>query len=109
MSNETEDHGRAAEVAFGPLKRALREHRYPVSVGELVEQYGGFELETATGGERLEATLERCDQTQFQEPREVRDAVLDALGEATESEATAGEREAEDGNGGATDWSRLST
>jgi hypothetical protein len=114
MRNETEKHGRSAEVTFGPLKRALREHRYPVSVAELIEQYGGFELETGSGGERLEATLERCDKTQFHEPREVRDAVLDALGEATGADAvTAGdggeEGDGENGNGGANDWSRLST
>ena len=111
MGNESEEHGRAAGVTFGPLKRALREHSYPVSVAELVEQYGGFELETGTGGERLETTLERCGRDRFHEPREVRDAILDALGEEPGSDgATAGADGPEEGeNGGADDWSRLST
>ena len=112
MSNENDEHGRTAGVAFGPLKRALREHAYPVSVAELVEQYGGFELETGSGSERLETTLERCERTRFHEPREVRDAILDALGEEPGGGApTAGERgeESESEAHGADDWSRLST
>ncbi|OYR38566.1 hypothetical protein DJ82_11735 [Halorubrum sp. Ib24] len=110
MSNENEDRGRTAGVTFGPLKRALREHAYPVSVAELIEQYGGFELETGSGGERLETTLERCERTRFHEPREVRDAILDALGEEPRGEApTAGERGEESEADGADDWSQLST
>ena len=100
-------------MAFGPLKRALREHRYPVSVGELVEQYGGFELETGGGSERLETALKRCERTRFHEPRQVRDAVLDALGEETGGGAVTpgGEEESDaaDGSGAADGWSRLST
>ncbi|MFC7186451.1 DUF5789 family protein [Halorubrum yunnanense] len=114
MSNEDEGHDRTRGVTFGPLKRALREHRYPVSVAELVEQYGGFELETEVESERLETALERCERTEFGEPRQVRDAIIDALGEETREEAaTAGDGrgtgEAGDGNGGADGWSRLST
>ncbi|WP_144800073.1 DUF5789 family protein [Halorubrum depositum] len=112
MSNENDEQGRTAGVTSGPLKRALREHAYPVSVGELVEQYGGFELETGSGGERLETTLERCERTRFHEPREVRDAILDALGEEPRGgETAAGEGGTKEGseNGGADDWSRLST
>jgi len=110
MSNENEGHGRTAGVTFGPLKRALREHRYPVSVAELVEQYGGFELEAGGESERLETALERCERTRFHEPRQVRDAILDALGEepgdGTATEGVGGE---ENGDGAADDWSRLST
>ncbi|TKX79972.1 hypothetical protein [Halorubrum sp. SD626R] len=113
MSNDDEDHGRTAGVTFGPLKRALREHRYPVSVGELVEQYGGFELEAGGESERLETALERCDRTRFREPRQVRDAVLDALGEETGGGTVTpgGEEESDAGDGSdAVDgWSRLST
>jgi hypothetical protein len=108
MSRENESHDRPTGVRFGPLKRALREHSYPVSVAELVEQYGGFELETGSGSERLETALERCEQTRFHEPRGVRDAIIHALGEeATDEGGVAGEDG--DGEGGvADDWSRLS-
>ncbi|WP_435075103.1 DUF5789 family protein [Halorubrum sp. HHNYT27] len=107
MGRENEGHDQTTGVTFGPLKQALREHSYPVSVGELVEQYGGFELETAGGSERLDAALERCDQTQFRDPRGVRDAILDALGEeATAEGAAAGETGDEAVDDG---WSRLST
>jgi len=115
MGDESGEHGRAAGVTFGPLKRALREHSYPVSVGELIEQYGGFELEIGSESERLETALEQCEQTRFHEPQEVRDAVLRALGEGPGSEGPGSEGIAAEGSGsegedgGADDWSRLST
>ncbi|WP_123624401.1 hypothetical protein [Halorubrum sp. CSM-61] len=79
MNNDNGDQSRAYGVTFGPLKRALREHQYPVSTGELIEQYGGFELETAAGERRVESALEECETTTFAEPWEVRDAILDGL------------------------------
>ncbi|MDZ5811579.1 hypothetical protein U4E84_09510 [Halorubrum sp. AD140] len=120
MSNDNERHGRTAGVTFGPLKRALREHRYPVSVGELIEQYGGFELETGAGSERLETALERCERRQFHEPREVRDAILGALDDvvADERRLSPEGTDAEESDAGAEetgasveadDWSGLSS
>lgn len=79
MVNDIEDHERVYGVTFGPLKRALREHRYPVSAAELIEQYGGFELETVAGSERLETALEATEAAHFGEPGEVRNAILDGL------------------------------
>ena len=112
MGDDNESQSRAYGVTFGPLKRALREHRYPVSVGELLEQYGGFELETAAGDRRLESALQDCDATTFAEPWEVRDAILGGLGD----EAVVGFRGEPHGDGErdapeidrAVDWSRLS-
>jgi len=97
MSNESEEHG-MAEVTFGPLRRALREHRYPVTDAELVEQYGGFELEFGGDSEPLESVLRRCEQSTFTEPRQVRDAVVDVVGDETAVRLG--------GDGG--EWSRLS-
>ena len=114
MVDDNGDHTRAFGVAFGPLKRALREHRYPVSAAELIEQYGGFELETADGSERLETALEGTDTTRFGEPWEVRDAILDGLDDG----AVRGRGDRPDGSDGvpddaafdaAGDWSRLSS
>jgi|AntRauMinimDraft_4_1070384.scaffolds.fasta_scaffold00430_7 hypothetical protein len=79
MSTENDDQARAYGVTFGPLKRALREHQYPVTAAELIEQYGGFELATAAGDERLESALEGCERSTFTEPWEVRDAILNGL------------------------------
>ncbi len=108
MGNEDEDRARVYGVTFGPLKRALREHQYPVTAGELVEQYGGFELETEAGSERLEAVLHRSDETTFTEPWEVRDAILDGL----DDDAVVGRDGDGDDDGTSTDaagdWSRLS-
>ena len=67
-------------VVFGPLKPALREHAYPVTKEELIEQYGGFELEHADGTDRLEAVLRRADVASFREPHQVRDAILGVIG-----------------------------
>ncbi|GAB7009868.1 DUF5789 family protein [Halorubrum trueperi] len=116
MGNETEEHARAYGVTFGPLKRALREHQYPVSVGELVEQYGGFELETAAGSERLESALQRSEESTFAEPWEVRDAILDGLDDeaVVGYRSDAGDEGGRDRDGGnetvdaAGDWSQLS-
>ncbi|ELZ58314.1 hypothetical protein C467_05709, partial [Halorubrum hochstenium ATCC 700873] len=48
-------------------------------------QYGGAELETTAATERFARLLEDCEETQFREPRDVRKAVLDALGYADPS------------------------
>ena len=105
MGNEDEDQARAYGVTFGPLKRALREHQYPVTVAELVEQYGGFELETAAGSERLESVLQRAEGTTFTEPWEVRDAILDGL----DDDAVVGRDDDENADSidDAGDWSQL--
>lgn len=79
MGTENDERARAYGVTFGPLKRALREHQYPVTAAELIEQYGGFELATAAGSERLESALEECSTSTFTEPWEVRDAILRGL------------------------------
>ncbi|TKX53793.1 hypothetical protein EXE42_10890 [Halorubrum sp. SP3] len=93
---ETEAHDPAPPVTFGPLKRALREHRYPVTTAELIEQYGAAELETPTATERLDDVLEGYERTQFRKPSEVRGAILDALGYDDASPEAAGE-----------EWTRL--
>ena len=104
MSNQNKGRGQTVAVTFGPLKRALREHRYPVTDAELIEQYGGFELESADDSEALESVLQRCEQSTFTEPWEVRDAVVGALGGET-TVVRSGEEESEtDGLG---DWSQL--
>ncbi|MBP1902807.1 hypothetical protein J2744_002503 [Halorubrum trapanicum] len=77
---DPETHDPAPAVTFGPLKRALREHRYPVTAAELIEQYGAAAVETPTATARLDRLLEGREETQFREPSEVREAVLDALG-----------------------------
>ncbi len=78
--HDPEAHGSAPAVTFGPLKRALREHRYPVTAAELIEQYGAATLETPTGTARLDGLLEGSEEAQYRNPSEVREAVLDALG-----------------------------
>ena len=83
--HDPEAHDPAPAVTFGPLKRALREHRYPVTAAELIEQYGAAAVETPTATARLDSVLEGCEETRFRDPSEVREAVLDALGHADAS------------------------
>ena len=90
-----------AGVAFGPLKRALREHSYPVTAAELREQYGAADVETPLSTERFGALLEGCEETRFREPREVRDAVLSTLRDREAPVSTASTEAADD-------WTRLS-
>lgn len=108
MSSESEEHGRTTAAMFGPLKRALREHRYPVTDAELIEQYGGFELETADGSESFESVLHECEQSTFTEPWEIRDAIVSGLGDETAMHSDADES-GEHGAVNRGDWSRLST
>ncbi len=79
MTDENDRAARAYGVEFGPLKPALREHTYPVTRSELIEQYGGFELEHADGTDLLESVLRAADAPTFREPRQVRDAILAEL------------------------------
>ena len=108
MNDDSEEQIRAYGVTFGALKRALREHRYPVTAAELVEQYGGFELETSTGTETVESALRACGASTFTEPWEVRDAVVEGV--SAESTGIDGggtdERDGEEATVG--DWSQLS-
>ncbi|ELZ41174.1 hypothetical protein C463_13054 [Halorubrum californiense DSM 19288] len=83
--HDPEAHDPAPAVTFGPLKRALREHRYPVTAAELIEQYGAAKLETSTTTTRLDSLLEGSAERQFRDPSEVREAILDALGHADAS------------------------
>jgi len=85
--HDPEAHDPAPAVTFGPLKRALREHRYPVTAAELIEQYGAATLETPTEAARLGTLLEDCEETQFREPA----AVLRALDADASPEAAADE------------------
>jgi hypothetical protein len=85
---DAEAHDPAPAVTFGPLKRALREHRYPVTAAELIEQYGAATLETQAATERFDSLLEGREERQFRDPAEVREAVLDALGYADASPET---------------------
>jgi len=78
MTDE-DDPASAYGVEFGPLKPALREHAYPVTRSELIEQYGGFELDHAGGSDHLETVLRESDTPTFREPRQVRDAILAEL------------------------------
>ena len=89
--HDPETHDPAPAVTFGPLKRALREHRYPVTAAELIEQYGAAKLETATASARLDSLLEGSQERQFRDPSEVREAVLDALGHDHSSPETPGD------------------
>ena len=105
MSGDNADHDlegddTASAVTFGPLKRALREHRYPVTTAELREQYGAAAVETPTATERFGGLLERCEATRFREPREVRDAVLSTLSEREASTS-------DPSTAAADDWTRL--
>ena len=82
-------------MTFGPLKRGLREHRYPVTAAELIEQYGAATLETPTATKRLDGLLEGREERQFRGPSDVREAVLEALGHADAPAETPAEERTE--------------
>jgi hypothetical protein len=85
-------------VTFGPLKRALRGHRHPVTTAELREQYAA--VETPTAAKRFDGLLEACEATRFREPRAARDAALAVL---SQRDGSASDPSPET----AADWTRL--
>ncbi|MWV66092.1 hypothetical protein GRS48_14870 [Halorubrum sp. JWXQ-INN 858] len=98
MGNEGGDGTRVDGVEFGALKEALQEHQYPVTASELVEVYGGFELEGPNGTDSVEKALRHADVDSFRTPGDVRDAIVHAVG----NEQGDGDEEAdgdENGNG----------
>ncbi len=104
MSDE-DDTASAYGVEFGPLKPALREHTYPVTRSELIEQYGGFELDHPDGTDHLETVLRKADRPTFREPRQVRDAILAELDPNAVAARSDSETEESDEPG---DWSPTS-
>ena len=103
MTDENVERITPANVEFGPLREALREHQYPVTQTELIEVYGGFELEFSGGTDRVEDVLARVDRGSFREPRDVRDALLSGIATDLGIDPAVGDDETVDD-----DWSRRS-
>lgn len=103
MTDEHVERLTPAHVDFGPLREALREHQYPVTRTELIEVYGGFELEFSEGTDRVEEALGRVDRGSFREPRDVRDAILTGIAVGLDVDPVVG-----DDDTTTDDWSRKS-
>lgn len=80
---ESDQDSRKLGVEFGELDDELETHEYPTRVDTLVEEYGDHELELPSGEESFREVLgpytEEPDQ-QFNDPGEVRQAVLNMVG-----------------------------
>jgi len=82
---DAEEHADSRElgVEFGDLADDLQNHEYPTTVDTLVDEFGDRELELPSGeesfGEVIEPYTEEPDQ-QFNDPGEVRQAVLNMVG-----------------------------
>lgn len=89
---DAEEHADSRElgVEFGDLAADLDDHSYPTTVGELVEEFGDREIELSGGEESFREVLDpytdEPDQ-QFTDAGEVRQAVLNMVGEGAVGEA----------------------
>jgi len=86
---ETDQGSRELGVEFGDLGEELDAHEYPTTVETLVEEYGDHELELPSGEESFSEVLgpytEEPDQ-QFTDAGEVRQAVLNMVGDGAVGE-----------------------
>jgi len=82
--DDTDQGSRTHGVEFGDLEKELESHEYPTTVDTLVEEYGDHELELPSGEESFEEILgpytDDPDQ-QFNDAEEVRQAVLNMVGD----------------------------
>jgi len=89
---DAEEHADSRElgVEFGDLAEDLGHHEYPTTVEELVDGFGDRELELPSGeesfGEVIGPDTDEPDQ-QFADAGEVRQAVLNMVGEGAVGEA----------------------
>ena len=69
-------------VEFGELAEKLENHDYPTTTEELVSEYGDYELEFPDGDTRTFEELLSIQQgnEEYEEPREVQQAVLNMVG-----------------------------
>ena len=74
-------------VEFGALMTALETHDYPTTQAQLLEAYGGEELDLAEGEETLASVLaeregaDERDTIEYESPHEVHQAVLTMVGD----------------------------
>ncbi|WP_253737719.1 DUF5789 family protein [Halohasta salina] len=98
---DADQDSRELGVDFGDLGEELETHEYPTSVDTLVEAYGDHELELPSGEESFEEVLgpytDEPDQ-QFTDAGEVRQAVLNMVGEGAVGEAGYSDRGVDSGD-----------
>ncbi len=83
IEDERAEDSRDLGVEFGELDEKLAQHDYPVTVEEIIDDYGDHELELSGGEESvhevLEPYTEQPDQ-QFNDADEVKQAILNMVG-----------------------------
>jgi hypothetical protein len=95
---EADQGSRELGVEFGELDDELETHEYPTTADALVDEYGDHELELPNGEESFGEVLgpyTDADQ-QFTDAGEVRQAVLNMVGDGAVGEAGYSDRGIED-------------
>jgi hypothetical protein len=77
----TDDDSRTRGVEFGPLAEELENEEYPMAKREVVERYGDRELGLEDGDETVREVLEPLGKTTYESPGEVRQGVLNTVGD----------------------------
>lgn len=81
MVDENKDHDqREMGIDFGALSAELDEHAYPTTADELIEEYGGHELEYPGGSESFREVLGPMGDQTFQDAEGVHQAIYNMVG-----------------------------
>ncbi|MDS0261296.1 hypothetical protein NDI56_18000 [Haloarcula sp. S1CR25-12] len=84
-NDQTGGDSREQGVEFGGLMDQLRDHDYPTTLEQLLEEYGQAELELADGSETLDSVLseqsESSGEVRYESAEEVHQSVLNMVGD----------------------------
>ncbi|WP_266082536.1 DUF5789 family protein [Haladaptatus caseinilyticus] len=70
-------------IDYGPLDEELKQHDYPTSADDLVDEYGEYEIDHQNGTETLKAVfspLVESENQEFDSADEVRQMILNMIG-----------------------------
>ena len=79
--DESEDNTQEMGLEFGDLYNDLEEEEYPIAMSDVIDRYGGREIEHANGAETVESILsEYQDDQEFESAEEARQTILNMVG-----------------------------
>lgn len=81
MTTDQNDDSREQGVEFGSLAEELEEAEYPISKEELLDTYGDEEIVLEDDTQTLRGVLEPLGQDEFESADEVRQSVLNMVGD----------------------------
>lgn len=72
---------REAGIEFGDLAEDIEQESYPMTKAEFLEQYGDRRLGEADGSVTVRDVLGQTGDDEFQDPEEVRQSIMNMIGD----------------------------